>query len=89
MWYPTVCSNELVDSLRREMKECVSQVTRGRALLDLATVFQVGHSLGAPKGEGRGAVPAVVTQAGCQAMHLLRWVCRTWHCPHARKGTAI
>lgn len=33
-------SNELVDSLRREMKECVSQVTRGRALLDLATVFQ-------------------------------------------------
>ncbi|KAL4452083.1 hypothetical protein ABPG75_007745 [Micractinium tetrahymenae] len=33
-------SNELVDSLRREMKECVSRVTRGRALLDLAAVFQ-------------------------------------------------
>lgn len=42
----SACSNELVNSLRREMKECVGRVTRGRVLLDLAAVFQVGLCLG-------------------------------------------
>lgn len=34
-------SNELVEALKREMRDCVGRVTRGRALLDLAAVFQV------------------------------------------------
>lgn len=32
-------SNELVEALKKEMRDCVSRVTRGRALLDLAAVF--------------------------------------------------
>jgi len=36
-------SNELVEALKSEMRDCVSRVTRGRALLDLAAVFQVGQ----------------------------------------------
>lgn len=30
-----------VEAIKAEMRECVSRVTRGRALLDLAAVFQV------------------------------------------------
>eukprot|EP00887_Chlorella_sp_A99_P007688 scaffold20.g7688.t1 len=32
-------SNALVEALKKEMRECVSRVTRGRALLELAGVF--------------------------------------------------
>lgn len=34
-----------VEAIKAEMRECVSRVTRGRALLDLAAVFQVRSAL--------------------------------------------
>ena len=39
-------SNELVEALKSELRDCVGRVTRGRALLDLAAAFQVGGRVG-------------------------------------------
>ena len=39
-------SNGIVEALRGEMRDCTSRVTRGKPLLDLAAVFQVGGWFG-------------------------------------------
>lgn len=36
-------SNELVEAIKSEMKDCVTRVSRGKTLLELAGVFQVGR----------------------------------------------
>lgn len=60
-------SNELVEALKREMRDCVSRVTRGPALLDLAAVFQVCQV------DGRlGRVQGVVA-CGCSKRMPARW----------------
>jgi hypothetical protein len=57
-------SNELVEALKSEMRDCTARVTRGRALLDLAAVFRVGWV-----GVG-GRVGARWVRGGCEACRL-------------------
>lgn len=57
-------SNELVEALKAEMRDCVGRVTRGAALLDLAGVFQVG---GARVHTGSGAKVQFDAAAACTA----------------------
>ena len=54
-----------VEAIKAEMRECVSRVTRGRALLDLAAVFQVGRVVEARVGGSGGCALNGHVIGGC------------------------
>ena len=47
-------SNELVEAIKSELKDCVLRVSRGRTLLELGGVFQVSHARGTSPATGGG-----------------------------------
>ena len=62
-------SNELVEALKAEMRDCTGRVTRGRPLLELAAVFQVGG-----RGRGEGSEGGGARGAGFEK----GWMCPAW-----------